>query len=482
MKKILITTPIYYVNDKPHIGHAYTTIAADVLTRFFRAQGKDIFFLTGTDEHGINIARAAEKVNKTVEGFCDENSEFFKKTWKNLNIKYDYFIRTTDKKHEEAVKSFLNKLKEKNAVYEKDYKGLYCTGCEKFLTEKDLIDGKCPDHKIKPEEISEKNYFFKLKDYLKKIRELIEKNKLRIEPENAKKETLGLFKQDLDDFSISRQKQRVKWGIDLPFDKNQTIYVWVDALLNYLTGDGSDRFKKYWKDGHVIHLLAKDILKFHAIYWPAMLLAAKQEIPKKEFIHGFFTINNQKMSKTLGNIIDPNDLVKKFGVDATRYLLLSQFPFGQDGDVKESKFNEKYNADLANGLGNLVARVLTLTKKINLKILDTRPEKNILNRVKQIRDKYVEHMEDFKLYEALEEIWKLISFCDEYIEREKPWQLISLKFKSQKTNNKLSKILSNLLYCISEIDELIKPFLPETSEKIKKQLKSGESEVLFPRI
>lgn len=474
--KILITTPIYYVNDKPHIGHGYTTLAADVLTRFFRIQGKDVFFLTGTDEHGINIARAAEKAGKNPKEFCDENSKFFKDAWKNLNIKYDYFIRTTDKQHEENVKEFLNKLKEKGVIYEKEYEGLYCSACEKFLTEKDLVDGKCPDHKKEPEKISEKNYFFKLN--LKAVKELIDTGQLKIRPQNAENETLGLLRQGLDDFSISRQKERVKWGIDLPFDKNQIIYVWVDALLNYISGDGSEKFKKYWEDSHVIHLLAKDILKFHAIYWPAMLNAVGHKVPDEEFIHGFFTIDGQKISKTLGNTIDPNDLVKKFGVDATRYLLLSQFPFGQDGDVKEGLFVEKYNADLANGLGNLVARVLTLAKNNDIKYRENAPvyDSDIRGRVDAAKKAYEKNMKEFKLYEALEDIWKLIACCDGYIENKKPWELTG------EDKPKAKKIISDLLYCISEIANLIEPFLPETSEKIKKQIKSGKSEILFPRI
>ncbi|TSD04210.1 MAG: Methionine--tRNA ligase, partial [Parcubacteria group bacterium Athens0714_12] len=366
-KKILITTPIYYVNDKPHIGHAYTTLAADVLTRFFRAQGKEVFFLTGTDEHGAKIAEAAEKAGESPQEICDKNSKFFKLAWEKLGIKYNYFIRTTEKNHEKTVTEFLKELKEKNVVYEKEYEGFYCVACEKFLTEKDLINGLCPDHKTEPKKITEKNYFFKLNNYLDKVEELIVKNKLNIGPENAKKEVLGLLKQGLDDFSVSRQKERVKWGIDLPFDDNQTVYVWVDALLNYYTGDASEDFKKYWAEGEVIHLLAKDILKFHAIFWPAMLLAIDKKLPDREFIHGFFTINGQKISKTLGNIIDPVEIVNKFGSDAVRYILLSQFPFGQDGDVKEEKFVEKYNSDLANGLGNLVARVLTLSAKTGIK-------------------------------------------------------------------------------------------------------------------
>lgn len=479
-KKILITTPIYYVNDKPHIGHAYTTLTADVLARFFRIQGKDVFFLTGTDEHGAKVAEAAEKLGKTPQQICDENSEIFKKTWENLNIKYDYFIRTTEKKHKEAVKKFIEKLKDKKTIYEKEYQGLYCTACEKFLTEKDLIDGLCPDHKKKPELISEKNWFFKLVDFLKEIEKLIKKNKLRIEPERAKNEVLGLLKQGLEDFSISRQKERVKWGIDLPFDENQIVYVWIDALLNYKTGDGSDEFEEYWKHGRVIHLLAKDILKFHAIYWPAMLLAAGENLPDTEFIHGFFTINGQKMSKTLGNIIDPNNLVEKFGTDAARYILLSQFPLTQDGDVKEEKFIEKYNSDLANGLGNLVARVLAMVEKNGIKEIKT--DKEIEKVVKETKENYKKLIEIFKLYETLEEIWKFISFCDKYIEKNKPWELVKTDKK------KLEQVLSNLFYCVSEIADLIAPFLPETREKIKEQIKgsltskTGKSEILFPRI
>jgi len=477
MKKILITTPIYYVNDKPHIGHAYTTLAADVLTRFFRAQEKEIFFLTGTDEHGAKIAQSAEKLGISPKELCDKNSKLFREVWENLNIKYDYFVRTTEKRHEEAVEKFLNKLKEKNVIYEKKYEGLYCTECEKFLTEKELKGGKCPDHKIKPEKVSEKNYFFKLSNYLNKVKKLIEKDQLKIRPERAKKEVLGLLKQGLDDFSISRQK--VKWGIELPFDKNQIIYVWVDALLNYITAmgynDNAAQFKRWWKEAHVIHLLGKDILKFHTIYWPALLLATGEKTPDEEFIHGFFTINGQKMSKTLGNTIDPNEIVKKFGADATRYLLLSQFPFGQDGDVKQDKFVEKYNADLANGLGNLVSRVLTLANKNNVPYREYyRVPKNIKKKIDEIQKNYEKLMEEIKLHEALEEIWKLIGFCDNYVDKNKPWQI--------KDKKKLEQVLSNLLYCISEIAELIAPFLPDTSEKIKKQLKSGKPEILFPRI
>ena len=453
-KKILITTPIYYVNDKPHWGHAYTTVAADILTRFFRLKGKEVFFLTGTDEHGAKIAESAQKAGKDPKKLCDENSEEYKITWKNLNIKYDYFIRTTDSIHEQRVKQFLEELKKKNAVYEKEYAGLYCVACEKFLTEKDLVDNKCPDHKIEPERVSEKNWFFKLTGYLSKVEGLIKTKKLEIEPAFARNEVLGLLRQGLEDFSISRQKERVRWGIDLPFGKDQTVYVWVDALLNYYTGNGTKEFLRYWQEGYVIHLLGKDILKFHAIFWPAMLLAAGKNLPQKEFVHGFFTVDGQKMSKTIGNVIDPNEIVNRFGSDTARYLLFSQFPFGQDGDVKKENFIEKYNSDLANGLGNLVARVLNLAIKAKIKYQKSKTEEEILKTSKKIKEIYEKDMQEFKLFEALEEIWKFIGFCDKYIEKNKPWQITDKK--------KLERVLSDLLYCISEIADFITPFLPQT--------------------
>lgn len=507
--KILITTPIYYVNDKPHWGHAYTTVVADVLTRFFRAQGNEVFFLTGTDEHGAKVAESAEKLGKNPKALCDENSEAYKIAWRKLGIEYDHFIRTTDRIHEEKVAKFLKELKDKNAVYEKEYEGLYCVGCEKFLTEKDLVDGKCPDHKTEPKRIAEKNYFFKLTGYLNKIEKLISKDELLIQPGTAKKEVLGLFRQGLEDFSISRQKEKVKWGIDLPFSENQTVYVWVDALLNYCTGNGTKEFDTYWDKGKVIHILGKDILKFHAIFWPAMLLAAGRNIPQREFIHGFFTINGQKMSKTLGNVIDSNEIVDKFGVDATRYLLLSQFPFGQDGDVKKEKFVEKYNSDLANGLGNLVARVLTMVEKYcdgRVPKIVQDPENHPLRVNEKIYnwkktwadiDKY---MLNFQLYEALSSIRKFITEADKYIDGTKPWELA----KNRK-EKEVNWALYGLLDSIHQVAWQVYPFFPETSLKIAKLLKiekllvknpnykdswtnieqgikTGKSEILFPRL
>ncbi|PIP29090.1 methionine--tRNA ligase, partial [Candidatus Kuenenbacteria bacterium CG23_combo_of_CG06-09_8_20_14_all_39_39] len=342
-QKYYITTPIYYVNDKPHIGHAYTTVVGDVLARWKRQNGFDVFYLTGTDEHGSKVAAAAQAENKSPQKFCDEIAEIYKIKWQNLNISNDYFIRTTDKDHIERVKQIFSQLKNgqtpkgNDVIYKDNYQGLYCTGCEKFLTEKELVNGQCPDHNKKPEALKEKNYFFRLSDYKEIIREKIANDEFQILPVSRKNEALSLL-DFVDDFSVSRES--VAWGIELPFDQTQKSYVWVDALSNYITALGypSDLklFKKFWPVD--VHLMAQDILKFHTIYWPAMLIALGLPLPKSEYIHGFFTIDGQKMGKSRGNVIDPDELVSKYGVDATRYLLLSQFSFGQEADIRVERF------------------------------------------------------------------------------------------------------------------------------------------------
>jgi len=491
--KIYLTTPIFYVNSKPHIGHAYVSLAVDVLARYYRIAGKEVFFLTGTDEHGAKIFEAAQKAKKIPKEVCDEISSLFKKAWENLNIDYSYFIRTTDKNHEEKVAEFLNVLKGNGYLYEGEYTGKYCVGCEKFVTEKDLIGGKCPDHKCEPQDVAEENWFFKLRQLLPKIKELIEGDKILIRPENAKSEVLGVIKQGLDDVSISRRN--VSWGIKLPWEKSQTIYVWVDALLNYWTALQNLGKTEFWPA--TLHLVGRDILKFHCIVWPALLLAfygedAIDQLPKQIFCHGYFTIDGQKMSKTIGNVIDPNDLIKKYGVDATRYLLLTQFPFGNDGDVSLSRLDEKYNSDLASGLGNLVARVVTLATKLNSKFQETPKQSKlswgqarnkqisnskIQNTLEETRERYKVAIESLKIDETLTAIWELIGICDKVIATEKPWEIAS-----QKPKVKSQKIISDLLLVISGIAEMLKPFMPQTSEKILEQIKIGKSEPLFPRL
>ncbi len=468
-KKFYITTPVYYANAKPHIGSAYTTVAADVLARFHRIQGKDVFFLTGTDEHGAKIVQAAEKENKSPKEFCDEIAAEFQMTWDCLNISYNNFIRTTDKKHIAAVQKVLQALYEKKYIYKGEYKGLYCVGCEQFKTESDLVDGKCPDHQKEPEFLTEECYFFKLSKFQKDLLKKIESDEFKIEPAERKNEILSfLKKENLRDLAISRKK--IKWGIPLPFDKNHTAYVWVDAFLNYLTGLGWDgnlkNIPKRWPTD--IHLMSKDILRVHATIWPVILMALNLPLPKKLFIHGFFTIDGKKMSKSLGNVIYPEEMIKKFGVDGTRYLLLSICSFGRDGDISWEKLIEKYNADLANGIGNLVSRVVTLANKVenqpvrNASRSDAGENLKLNKIIKESWDDYEENFEKLKLNEVLNIVWKFISFCDKYIEKEKPWEI--------KDEKKKIEVIYNLLESLRQIAWMVLPFMPETADKIFEQL------------
>ncbi|NIN00885.1 MAG: methionine--tRNA ligase [candidate division Zixibacteria bacterium] len=474
----MVTTPIYYVNDKPHIGQAYTTVAADVLARFHRAGGEETFFLTGTDEHGSKVEETAKSLGKTPRELCDLNVEHFKKAWKSLDISYDYFVRTTDARHEKAVEKLLSLLYKATAengekvIYAGEYTGLYCVGCEKFITEKELVDGLCPDHLQPPKKVTEKNYFFRLSSYLKQVEKLIREDKLSISPEERKKETLGLFKQGLEDFSISREK--VAWGIPLPFDPKQNAYVWVDALPNYISavgyGDDSEQFKRWWKEGRVVHLIGKDILKFHAIFWPGILLASKENPPDQIFIHGFFTIDGQKMSKTLRNVISPEFLVNRYGPDGTRYLLLTQFPFGQDGDIQVGRFAEKYNADLANDLGNLVSRTLKMVRsycqgEIPAPSAYERPDEQLKKEATECADTVWRHVQEISINQAIDQIIKLVRSTNKYVENQAPWALA----KSGKTER-----LNTVLYVSCEtlriISVLFDPVLPRKCRRIRELL------------
>lgn len=483
-RRYFITTPIYYVNDKPHIGHTYTTVAADILSRFHRLKGDEVFFLTGTDEHGSKVAEEAEKLKLSPQELCDRNSQLYKNAWEKLNISCDYFVRTTDERHIQAVEKLLKRLnqaqdeKGQKIVYPGEYTGLYCVGCEKFITEKELVNGLCPSHLKPPQKVSEKNYFFRLSSYLPLVEKLISEGKIKILPGEKKNETLGLFKQELEDFSISREK--VTWGITLPFDPTQKTYVWVDALPNYISaigyGDNPEEFKKWWTEGKVIHLMAKDILKFHNIYWPAILLAAGEKPPDLIFNHGFFTVNGQKMGKSLGNVIDPYYLAEKYGSDATRYLLLTHFPFGQDGDIQEKRLEEKYNSDLANDFGNLASRVLKLIKE-NFQGEIPQPsdyqheERELQDLAEKTVDVVFDSIEELDINQALDEVLKLVRYTNRYVDKTAPWNLAKLKDKSR---------LGTVLYASAEtlrfISFLFYPALPEKCQKLREILGLSKEE------
>ena len=482
MSKFYVTTSIPYVNAPPHIGHALEFIQADVLARSQRAAGRDVFFLTGADEHGVKIVRAAEESKKTTKKFVDENTEKIKKLIKILNISNDDFIRTTDKKrHWPGAQKLWMKLVEAGDIYKKKYKGLYCAGHEAFVTDKDLVNGICAIHKTKPEIIEEENYFFRLSKYSKKIELFVKNGKLKVSPVSRRNEILSLLKEGLEDISFSRPAKSLSWGIPVPNDPNHTMYVWCDALSNYITalgyGQGNSKYKipntKYWHYWPAdVQVIGKDILRFHAAIWPGMLLAAKLPLPKTIFVHGFITVGGKKMSKTVGNVIDPFEIVKKYGADALRYYLLHEIPSGEDGDFTYEKFEERYNAGLAKGLGNLVARVLTLSQKNNIKAVKN---KNFDAAIKKTEKQIEKFINEFRFNNALVAIWRLVASGNKYIDEKKPWAL-------KPESKEFKEIIGSLLFLISDIGALLSPFLPETSEKISGQLKNRKISILFPQL
>ena len=467
--KFFLTTPIYYVNDVPHIGHAYTTIAADVVARYWRQKisKENVFFLTGTDEHGQKVAQAAKEKGLSPKEFVDSVAPRFEEAWKLLNIDYDYFIRTTDPKHESVVTDLLQKIYDAGYIYPGTYNGLYCVGCEKFLTESELVDGKCPLHPNKePVHQEEKNYFLKLKELSRKVFEKIENGEYQILPEDKKKEIVSRIKQGVEDISISRAG--VSWGIPLPWDKSQTIYVWVDALINYYSATRFIKGKEgFWPAN--LHLVGKDILWFHTVIWQAILIATGIPLPKTIFAHGFFTIDGAKMSKSLGNVISPQELVEKYGVDGARYLVVSAYPFGSDGDISQEKFKEEYNAHLANGIGNLVSRIAKLCENSGFEF----PQEKVL----KFDDLVEENIKNYHFDEALKNLFdRFISGLDYSINKEEPWKL---------TGENLKEFLTGSVSIIRNLSFNLRPFLPATSEKIEKQflgpkIKSGLP--LFPRL
>ncbi|MDR4479763.1 MAG: methionine--tRNA ligase [Nitrospira sp.] len=468
-----ITTPIYYVNDVPHIGHAYTTVAADVLARYRRLRGRDVFFLTGLDEHGQKVQQAAEKAGIDPQTHCDRLAPQFTNLWKRLNISNDAFIRTTEKQHQNVVQRYLQQLYDKQLIYKADYTGWYCTFDERFWTEKDVIDGICPDCKRPIERLSEHNYFFKMGQYQDRLIDHIRNNEDVIRPASRRNEVLGFLQtQKLGDLSISRPKSRLSWGIELPFDKDYVTYVWFDALVNYVSAleykTGLDRF---WPAD--VHLVGKDILTTHAVYWSTMLMALELPLPKTIFAHGWWTVDGEKMSKSRGNVVDPNAMVDQFGADAFRYFLLREVPFGQDGDFSQAGMVTTINSALANGIGNLLSRTLTMIERsCNGVIPEQGPavmpelEQRIAELAGQLPGRIEAGYSTLLFRDILLMIEELNSACDEYIDKSAPWKLA----KQAEARPQLHTVLNTSARALRLLATLLYPFMPQTAQQMIHQL------------
>jgi methionyl-tRNA synthetase len=475
---LYITTPIYYVNARPHLGHAYTTIIADTYSRFRRLCKEDVRFQTGTDEHGDKIAEAAQAADIQPKEYADRISSMFREAWPSLAITPDNFIRTTDENHVRTVQEILQKVHDQGDIYLGSYSGLYCRGCERFLTEKELVDGKCPDHQTAPTPISESNYFFRMSKYQDWLIDHIQKNPDFITPERYKNEVLSFLSEPLEDLCISRPKSRLTWGISLPFDDDFVTYVWFDALINYITGIGypdSEKFNDYWEVAE--HVIAKDILKPHAIYWPTMLRAIGLAPYKRLHVHGYWNINEAKMSKSIGNVVRPEALLQNFGVDTVRYFLLREMSFGLDASFSDENIIARQNSDLANDLGNLFSRALTMINKFANGIVpapaDLEPaDKELAGAAVNMVAEYTAQMNNFAFNRALQAVWAIISLANKYIVSSEPWVLA----KDPAKTDRLNTVLYNLAETLRLISLVLTPVMPETTLKMAMALGSTEDE------
>jgi methionyl-tRNA synthetase len=482
MGKFYITTPIYYVNDVPHIGHAYCTIATDVMARYHRMSGDDVFFLTGTDEHGQNIERIAIEKGVPVKKYCDDITAQFKSLWTKLDISNDYFVRTTDERHKSAAQMLFKAIYDSGDVYKGQYEGWYCAPCEAFYTEKDLAEGNlCPIHERKVEWIREENYFFALSKYQDKLLKLIEGNPNFLQPESRRNEVLNIIRSGLEDRSITRSS--VKWGVPVPIESDEgVLYVWFDALSNYITAigyeDDPDMMARYWPAD--IHLIGKEILIFHAIIWPALLMSVGLPLPKRVFGHGFLTKEGKKISKTTGNIINPNEMIDEFGTDSVRYFFMREYTFGSDGDFSRESFIHRINSDLANDLGNLLNRTLSLVKQNFGDVVPQPSEKTeldqeLINLALDILPRTKPHIDNLAFSEVLDVIWELVRRANKYLDESAPWRLA----KDPANKDRVATILYNCVETLRFLSILMSPFIPSSSIKIQEQI--GISGKLSPQ-